>query len=262
MNVNLDNQIQHSVISGTDPSVNTNNPSNTVLEQLQSAPTSTELLARGGTSLVNELSSFSSIDSARRAQLEDTATALIERHAEVRTEYPSPVVPDPFGVIDQTPEDILILDYRDMRDILRDISASNSFTDVEKAYIWSDIAERKGQPTLTGFGGGDYEVSTDFANPAIIDSHLGRAGNSPNHTHVSFRDGYHGFGGDGMARGTREEAQNRIAEHESLGTPIIQNPGDAWASMATVNAFLAFREAPEGQRFDAFADSWIQSMVR
>jgi hypothetical protein len=111
-------------------------------------------------------------------------------------------------------------------------------------------------------------------NPSVIDSQLWgmRAANTPTHTIASFEDRVHGYGNPpsspgadgsiGLAYFTPAAAEARIVQLELKQSAVIgYNHGDANASRALVAAFRAYREAPEGQRFEAFATTWIKGMV-
>jgi hypothetical protein len=103
----------------------------------------------------------------------------------------------------------------------------------------------------------------------MIDSDPGRALNTPNHSHVGFSDGAHGFGyrhgvidndNRGLGYLSRGGAYEAIRQRETLGGVYV-NSGDQRASEAMVDAFHAFRDAPKGHQFEAFANMWVQRFV-
>jgi hypothetical protein len=167
------------------------------------------------------------------------------------------------------------LDYYGLRNILVDLKDSRAYNDNEKAYIWSRVADAKGSATwFSGHEGGSYKMSIHGSNPNIRDSEGGgmRAQDTPSHSVMSFYDGHHGFGMNekgepGMGYMTRAAAYKRIDAYEtqsglrSLFAPNGYNAGDANASKASVDAFHAYRDAPVGHEFEAFANVWIDRMV-
>jgi hypothetical protein len=167
------------------------------------------------------------------------------------------------------------LDYYGLRNILVDLKDSRGYNDNEKAYIWSRVADAKGRATwFSGHEGGSYKMSIHGSNPNIRDSEGGgmRAQDTPSHSVMSFYDGHHGFGMNekgvpGMGYMTRAAAHKRIDAYEtqsglrSLFAPNGYNAGDANASKASVDAFHAYRNAPTGHKFEAFANVWIDRMV-
>jgi hypothetical protein len=159
------------------------------------------------------------------------------------------------------------LDYNSFAGILNHLSGRPDLNDLEKAFVWSTVADRKGDAgglTARGFSGGAYTISLDGSKDEIRDSHPTRAWNTPNHSVVSFADGYHGFGFDngrpGLAYETREEANRRINAHESIG-PVNVNGGDTQASMRLVAAFRQYRTSDWGDKFEAFANEWQIQML-
>lgn len=204
----------------------------------------------------NELIDFDKINRERRNELKGEAAILIFKHSREAEGRP-------------------VLEYHDLENILNELADRRDLTDLEKAYVWSQIADAKGPTSFPSgeFKKGAYEISLDGSRKEIRDSHPLREGNTPNHSVVSFTDGYHGFGeGTGMANLPKEET-DRIIEKTERGKGvgnhrlsddvpgIGKNPGDAEASRRTVAAFHAYREAEEGERFRAFADKWIEGMV-
>lgn len=161
------------------------------------------------------------------------------------------------------------LDYNSFAGILNHLSDRNDLNDLEKAYVWSTVANRKGDAgglTAQGFSGGDYTISLDGSKDEIRDSHPTRAWNTPNHSVLSFMDGYHGFGnptpGDNqsLAYLSREEANRRINDHESV-FGVNVNQGDTQASMRLVAAFRQYRTSDWGDKFEAFANEWQIQML-
>ncbi len=158
------------------------------------------------------------------------------------------------------------LDYNSFAGILNHVSDRRDLNDLEKAYVWSSIADRKGQADnwKNGFQNGEYSISLDGSKDEIQDSHPGRAWNTPNHSVTSFADGYHGFGFDngqrGLAYESRDEANRRISEHESfLGQNL--NAGDTQASQRLVAAFRQYRTSDWGDKFESFANEWKIQML-
>jgi hypothetical protein len=160
------------------------------------------------------------------------------------------------------------LDYNSFAGILNHLSDRRDLNDLEKAYVWSSIADRKGQADnwKNGFQNGEYSISLDGSKDEIHDSQPGRAWNTPNHSVLSFADGYHGFGnptpGDhqSLAYLDRDEANRRIRNHESfLGYSL--NDGDIQASQRVVAAFRQYRTADWGDKFEAFANEWNIQML-
>jgi hypothetical protein len=160
------------------------------------------------------------------------------------------------------------LDYNSFAGILNHLSDRRDLNDLEKAYVWSSIADRKGQADnwKNGFQNGEYSISLDGSKDEIHDSQPGRAWNTPNHSVLSFADGYHGFGnptpGDhqSLAYLDRDEANRRIRNHESfLGVSL--NDGDIQASQRVVAAFRQYRTADWGDKFEAFANEWNIQML-
>ncbi len=171
------------------------------------------------------------------------------------------------GDIDpRTPEPTL--DYNSFAGILDHLSARSDLNDLEKAFVWSSVADRKGRAdnVRNGFIDGDYSISLGGSKDEIRDSQPLRAWNTPNHSVLSFRDGYHGFGNptpgehQGLAWLDRDEANRRIRNHESF-FGVSLNDGDIQASTRLVAAFRQYREADWGGKFEAFADEWQIQML-
>ena len=157
------------------------------------------------------------------------------------------------------------IDYYDLRDILIEIRDNPNVGDLEKAYVWNEVAQMKGNAGLTGYSNARVTIVNNGIDPDLIDDHPGRAWNTSNHAVVPFTDGYHGFGGNGMGNVTWPDAVQRIRDHErGIVFGIGANPGDAEASMASVAAFHAWRDAPQGDgyRFREFADAWIRGVMK
>lgn len=160
------------------------------------------------------------------------------------------------------------LDYNSFAGILNHLADRNDLNDLEKAYIWSNIADRKGQADnwSNRFENADYSISLDGSKDEIRDSQPGRAWNTPNHSVLSFLDGYHGFGNptsgenQSLAYLDRDEANRRIRDHESfLGFSL--NDGDIQASQRVVAAFRQYRTSDWGDKFEAFANEWQIQML-
>lgn len=160
------------------------------------------------------------------------------------------------------------LDYNSFAGILNHLSDRNDLNDLEKAFVWSSIADRKGQANnwTNRFENGDYSISLDGSKDEIRDSQPFRDWNTPNHSVLSFRDGYHGFGnptpGDNqsLAYLDRDTANQRIRDHESFGG-VSLNDGDIQASMRVVAAFRQYRTSDWGDKFESFANEWQTQML-
>ncbi len=159
------------------------------------------------------------------------------------------------------------IDFVDLKDILEDLMARTDMGDIDRAYIWSQIVSAKGDSKTTEYENAQVYIDNRGVRDYLRDSHPTREWQTPNHLAVSFEDGYHAFGnGDsnspGMGFVGRAEAYNRIQEREAGGIfGIGANPGDRQASMVFVDAIHAWRDAQEGQRFNAFARAWINGAI-
>ncbi len=160
------------------------------------------------------------------------------------------------------------LDYNSFAGILNHLSDRNDLNDLEKAFVWSSIADRKGQANnwTNRFENGDYSISLDGSKDEIRDSQPFRDWNTPNHSVLSFRDGYHGFGNptpgenQSLAYLDRDTANRRIRDHESIGG-VSLNDGDIQASMRVVAAFRQYRTSDWGDKFESFANEWQTQML-
>lgn len=193
---------------------------------------------------------FSRIDSDRRMYLDEQATRYI---AASDTDPKTPA---------------RSLDYNSFAGILNHLSDRRDLNDLEKAYVWSSVADRKGQADnwKNGFQNGEYSISLDGSKNEIHDSQPGRAWNTPNHSVLSFADGYHGFGNptpgenQSLAYMSRDDANRHIRDHESfLGQSL--NDGDIQASQRVVAAFRQYRTSDWGDKFEAFANEWNIQML-
>ena len=211
---------------------------------------------------------FDQIPKADQDRLGGTAENLINRHADSTRKTGG-------GAAAMQRKPLPILDYHDMGDILKDLKASRTMTDQEKAFVWSKIADAKGSGDVSGgwlrTSGTRYYPSIEGANPRNIDSDplktQLRAGNTPNHTHVGFEDTHHGFGEDDKYENKQwamkgaDQVESELLAYEKIGDPIWENPGDYNASQSMVAAFHAYRDAPEGHRFESFANVWLDRMI-
>jgi hypothetical protein len=279
-NIGATNGLAPNVINppSNTPSVTPTNTQDTANRELLIADAGASVNARGGdpTLLAQRTTqpgivttqspvNFNAIPADRKADLNNRAEQLIDQYAASRA--------DPRVAPNGTPlpeHHHRVLDYNSFKNILTDLKNDRSMSDNEKAYVWSEIADQKGSssPTspFTGFSGGTYRPSINGSNPDVRDSDLGglRARDTPGHTVLSFQDSYHGFGAGGMGYQTRDAAWARIADHETprgLTSPLGFNRGDANASMAMVDAFHAYRDAPTGHKFESFANQWIAGIV-
>lgn len=228
-------------------------------------------IARAGSRTINGLTreqaaDFTLIPSARRA---DLRTKAWEEFVEVYAHGDTYRVHDIENGIQRGYEDIPQLDFVDLRNIMRDLEGRTDMTDLEKAFVWSEIADAKGVGGVLGYENARLHITNRGVQRDLIDSHSifgfgGRAWNTPSHTVVPFHDPVHGFGAlepgryIGYAYDSLPEAMERIEEAEAH---FGGNPGDVNASIASTRAFHAWRDAPEGQRFSAFADTWIREIV-
>jgi hypothetical protein len=214
-----------------------NDPSNTLVAQAQNSalPPSVD---------------FGRIENFRRLYLEEQATRYINA-----------------GDTDPaTPE--RNLDYNSFAGILNHLADRKDLNDLEKAYVWSTIADRKGEAdNLTNrFENAQYSISLDGSKDEIRDSQPFREWNTPNHSVLSFLDGYHGFGNpapgenQGLAYLDRDTANQRIRNHESF-RGISLNDGDIQASTRLVAAFRQYREGDWGEKFERFAKEWQIQML-
>jgi hypothetical protein len=160
------------------------------------------------------------------------------------------------------------LDYNSFAGILNHMAGRNDLNDLEKAFVWSTIADRKGEASNLDnrFLNGHYSISLDGSKDEIRDSQPLREWNTPNHSVLSFMDGYHGFGNprpgenQSLAYLDRDEANRRIRDHESfLGVNL--NEGDIQASTRLVAAFRQYRTSDWGDKFEAFANEWQIQML-
>ncbi len=202
---------------------------------------------RGG---VPDSLNFDRIDQYRQMYLNEQAMRYI-RAGDTDTSTPAPS-----------------LDYNSFAGILNHLSDRNDLNDLEKAFVWSSIADRKGQANnwSNRFENGDYSISLDGSKDEIRDSQPLRDWNTPNHSVLSFRDGYHGFGNptpgenQSLAYLDRDTANQRIRDHESIGG-ISLNDGDIQASTRLVAAFRQYRTSDWGDKFESFANEWQTQML-
>jgi hypothetical protein len=162
------------------------------------------------------------------------------------------------------------LDYNSFAGMLNHLSDRRDLNDLEKAYVWSSVADRKGEADnlRNGFQNGEYSISLEGSKDEIRDSQPFRQWNTPNHSVLSFADGYHGFGNpqpgenQSLAYLSREDANQRIRNHESI--PFVNvslNDGDIQASQRLVAAFRQYRTSDWGDKFEAFANEWQTQML-
>ena len=158
-----------------------------------------------------------------------------------------------------------------LQGIATDLSLNIELTDMEKAFVWSEIVDAKGRGGTFGYRDADLRISNNGVNPDLKDSHwfAGRGWNTPSHTAVPFHDAIHGFGAHpstgnfgGYAYDSLERATERITAAEGWHGIQPPNPGDRRASIASTKAFHAWRDAPIGERFSAFATTWQQEILR
>lgn len=249
----------------------------TVPEALGAALHSRDLLAQ--TPSVGDLSGtqradFSLISDARRQELDQSARDYVRSYADgdvqrVNGDFIDLGVGGAGGANVPTRETYLVprIDFVDLKNILEDLMGRTDMGDIDKAYVWNQIASAKGQAGLVEYDNAQVHIENRGVRDYLLDDHWTREWNTSNHTVVPFTDGYHGFGNPngrepGMGYVSEADAYNRIQQHEEgwiLG--LGANPGDRHASMATVAAFHAWRDAPEGQRFNAFAQTWIEGVI-
>jgi hypothetical protein len=158
-----------------------------------------------------------------------------------------------------------VLDYNSIGGIVTHLAARKDLNDLEKAFVWSSVANQKGDANnfTNKFENAKYDIKLDGSKPIIWDEQFNglRRWNTPNHSVVGFLDGYHGFGkpGESLAYLGKEEANRKIKEHES---GFEANPGDEQASIRMVQAFRAYNTAKWGNKFDAFAKEWTVQILR
>jgi len=158
------------------------------------------------------------------------------------------------------------LSHADIGNILDDMRDIDTLSDIEKAYVWSVLAENKeGGSWILGKGGeeGEYIINNDGVNPDVIDSAIFNADATQIHTVVEFTDNYHGRMGGKAGDNGAAEAEIENTE-KGRGFPrwwriprLSPNEGDANASLAMVDAFRGFREGG----YDEFADRWQDNML-
>ena len=182
-------------VSNSEHTGSDRNPSETLIAQ-----------ARGG---LPDSVNFGRIDNDRRMYLDEQATRYIAAgDTDPRTPARS-------------------LDYNSFSGIINHLAERRDLNDLEKAYVWSSVADRKGQADnmRNSFQNGEYSISLDGSKDEIRDSQPMRAWNTPNHSVLSFADGYHGFGNptpgenQSLAYLSRDDANRRIRDHESI--PLI-----------------------------------------
>ena len=217
---------------------------------------------------------FSLITPERKLELEQVAEQYVTTYANGRTQrvrgdFREPDLGDSgaAGIPQRESYSVPRIDFNDLRGIVQDIADRPDMGDIDKAYVWNTIAGMKGDAKIVEYENARLHIDNAGVRPGLIDDD--RAWNTSNHTVVPFTDGYHGFGGNGMANGSLSDAYQRIEEHEDsvapgLGrVPVLgRNEGDIAASRATVEAFHVWRDAPDGRKFAAFADSWSQLVVQ
>lgn len=160
------------------------------------------------------------------------------------------------------------LDYNSFAGIQNHLSDRRDLNDLEKAFVWSDVADRKGTAnnSTNRFENAEYSISLDGSKDEIWDRQAFdiRKWNTPNHSVASFMDGYHGFGSAdgerGMAYDSREVANRRIEKHESF-MGVNLNEGDTQASKRLVQSFRAYAAADWGNKFATFSNEWQTQML-
>jgi hypothetical protein len=168
-----------------------------ILTASYSGPRSAQTGADGKVKLQSMIDFRSSISTPRRLQLDALATSLVMRHSELCwAEGPKAGF---LGLGGSTAVQRRELNYHDMARLLTDLKKA-PLSDFEKAFVWTRVVGQENKGVDTGllgggrFEGGRYFPSIDGVRPQMIDSDPGRDLNTPNHSHVGFSDGAHGFG--------------------------------------------------------------------
>ncbi len=217
---------------------------------VSSDPSTSDVLIAQSNNRMPDSVNFDRINSGRKMYLEEQATRYVAA-----------------GDTDPSTRE-RSLDYNSFAGMLNHLSGRRDLNDLEKAYVWSTVADSKGEANnwSNRFENGAYSISLDGSKDEIHDSQPGRAWNTPNHSVLSFADSYHGFGNptpgsdQSLAYLSRGDANQRIRDHESfLGVSL--NNGDIQASQRVVAAFRQYRTSDWGDKFESFAKEWQIQML-
>jgi hypothetical protein len=217
----------------------------------------------------NLIERIDDIDVERKAELDDVTDQLIIDHA--TTEEVWRRRGDGKFVF----RTVLELGHDDVANILQEIDCSDISED-EKLYIYHQLAHGKEVPnaldrflmteppsgrsiTLDSGEEATYAITTEGADPAVVNSDINGEGNTSSHTVVHVFDNYH----VPKADLTPEEAAAEIQDKESnLKSKLLRfgtiNNGDVTASERSV---ALYREYAETGDFTVFAERWADFFV-
>lgn len=180
---------------------------------------------------------FSGIPDWRARQLDTAAQQLIERYYNVDEE----------------------MSFRDVSNIMKDISKREDLTEVEKARMWTSVHHQ--------MRSNDLSIDDSDEKPQMIDSWKGSW--DPWHAMIGLNDGYHA---DQLINMSREDASRAIFEHEDAKEGddagftwqaarfvLGRNEGDINASEGQLEAL---RELRSKGTFAAYAAEWERQFVR
>ena len=121
-----------------------------VPEHTESSPQSEELVAQA-------MISRGDIDRGlSRDQRADFSQILDEREQYLEGEARSYILTQSAG---KTHGGLPSIDYNDLADILQDLDNRTGLTDLEKAYVWNEIASAKGEPGRFGYVDAEVHIS-------------------------------------------------------------------------------------------------------
>ena len=182
---------------------------------------------------------FSGIPDWRAKQLDRGAQELIDKY------YANP--------------DDQEMSFRDVANIMKDISQRNDLTEVEKTRMWSGVHHLMGSQ--------DLSIDDSDEKPEMIDSWKGSW--DPWHALIGMNDGYHA---DKLINMSPEDASTAIFEHEDSKEGddsgftwkaarflLGRNEGDINASEGQLKALRQLRD--QGT-FSAYAAEWERQFVR
>lgn len=180
---------------------------------------------------------FSSIPEERGQQLDKDAQKLIDKYYAVDEE----------------------MSFKDVSNIMKDISKRDDLSETEKCALWTDVHHKMRQQ--------DVDFDDKDENPAMVDSWKGSW--DPWHALVGLNDGYHA---DKLINMSPEDASKAIFEHED--TKEADQAGLTWKAARTVlginqgdiNAsegqLKALRELRDKGTFAAYAEEWEKQFVK
>ncbi len=163
------------------------------------------------------------------------------------------------GLIDKYYKQDEEMSFRDVANIMKDISKREDLTEVEKARMWTGVHHIMRSK--------DLSIDDSDEKPEMIDSWKGSW--DPWHAMIGMNDGYHG---DELINMSPEDASKAIFEHEdskegadagwtwkAARVILGRNEGDINASEAQLKALRQYRE--QGT-FSAYAAEWERQFVR